>query len=48
MSGMTLGVNKSEDEEQIPLNATLVDISGGPEKSKLGVVELYLAKKDEK
>jgi hypothetical protein len=43
MSGMTLGINFSGDEEEkVPVAAALKDISGA---TNLGFIEICLAKK---
>jgi hypothetical protein len=44
MSGMTLGIVK--DNEGRPLRPQLIDISEGEAETKLGFVELKLAKKE--
>ena len=44
MSGMTVGIKK--DANDVPIKAELVDISEGVAESKLGWVDLKLAKKE--
>ena len=41
---MTLGIQKNENDE--PIKSILIDISDGPEKVELGVIEIKLAQKN--